>query len=117
MTRKAFPLERVLTVFTGYCMRAGVGCAQDVFDHLYPGIMTIGCGAMQPNASAELLRQHPQLGELTPIREGGGTVECERFMVDAGAVFGRFLDVDGPVALKPGEADAAFERFGTRVQR
>jgi hypothetical protein len=98
MATKAFPIENVLTVYTGFCMKRGVGIAQDVFDHLYPGIMTLGSAAMQPKAADELKRQHPALAELPSIPEGGGLPACERVIAAARAIFGDTIAVEGPVA-------------------
>jgi hypothetical protein len=98
---KRFPIENVLTVYTGYCMKQGVGIAQDVFSHLWPGIYTLTCAMKQPAAAKELERQHPGLRGIKPIEEGSGLAGCERFMSEARAIFGDTMAVDGPI---PGES-------------
>jgi hypothetical protein len=104
---KAFPIENVLTVYTGYCMKAGVGIAQDVFDHFYPGIFTLGAAMKQPAAAAELLRQFPRLAEIAPI--AGGLAECERFLSEARRMFGDSMDVDGPMHARWSDSPIADE--------
>lgn len=65
---------------------------RDVFNHLYPGIMTIGIACMSEHAQHEIVRQHPALASLPKAnkdtwREVAATVEL---------VFGKTLSVDGP---------------------
>lgn len=102
MATKSFPIENVLTVYTGYCMKNGVGIAQDVFSHLWPGIFTLTCGAKQPQAAKELERQYPRLAEIKPIDDGSGLAGCKRFLREARAIFGDAMAVEGPI---PGEAE------------
>lgn len=101
MPLKSFPIENVLTVYTGYCMKQGVGLAQDVFEHLWPGIYTLSCARLQPKAAAALLRQYPALGELPAIPEDGGLPACMHTLDAARRRFGDTLDIDGP--LRDGE--------------
>lgn len=101
MLKKSFPIENVLTVFTGVCMKSGIGMAQDVFDHLYPGIMTLGCAAMQPRAARELLRQHPWLGDVPqPAEWNSGVVGpfAEAAKIYAG---GAAVEIEGPILDGP----------------
>lgn len=101
MTSKAFPIENVLTVYTGVCMKTGVGIAQNVFDHLYPGIMTIGCAMKQPEAAQALAIQHPQLAAIRPIDQTEG--DYLRFLNDARVFFGDTIAVNGPLPGGPNE--------------
>lgn len=99
MTTKRFDTARVLTVYTGVCMKTGVGMAQDVFDHLYPGIMTLGCAKKQPEAAQALAIQHPQLAAIRPIDKTEG--DYLRFLNDARAIFGDTMAVSGPLPDAP----------------
>lgn len=95
MAIKRFPTARVLTVYTGVCMGKGIGVAQDVFDHLYPGIMTLGCGAKHEEAAKELARQHPLLLGLSAIKPN--TDDYLRFLEQALTIFGETMTVEGPL--------------------
>jgi hypothetical protein len=114
---KAFPIENVLTVYTGFCMKQGVGMAQDVFDHLYPGIMTLGCAAMADTAAKELLRQHPTLAELPTMPDDGGMPAVNRVVAAARKRFGDTLEVEGPHDVTETAISEAFDRFGKRVEK
>lgn len=107
-----FSTARVMTVYTGYCMGRGIGIAQDVFDHLYPGIMTLGCAAIQPKAALELERQFPQLRNIKPVVEG--STDYLRFLNDATAMFGAEMDVIGSVTVTDAEIREAFDGLAKR---
>jgi hypothetical protein len=70
---RTFPLDVVLTVTTGFLVCRSFGDAHELFDHLYPGIMTLGIATMGDEAAAEVIRQHPDLADcvITAADFGG----------------------------------------------
>jgi hypothetical protein len=62
---KQFSLGALLSVTTGCLVSGeGFGVVRDVFDHLYPGIMTLGVMRMSEKAAERVLEQHPQLADV-----------------------------------------------------
>ncbi len=93
ITTKPLPTLGVLGVYTGLVLKqGGFSEIHDVMDHLYPGIMTLGCAHMAGTARKEVLRQHPEFAELPECDSGN----WEQFASDALAKFGPTIDVVGP---------------------
>lgn len=90
-TKQEFPTDAVCGIFTGICL-GGFADIHEVMDHLYPGVMTIGCAFLQTAASAEILRQHPTLTELGACEE----TNWEAWRDKAAAKFGPRMEVEGP---------------------
>lgn len=113
MTAKELPLVDVLTVATGIMLAKGADF-QGVMDHFYPGIMTIGCAAMQPAAADEIQRQHPKMREFIRVHGGGlsGNVQAiEDFVQLARTCFGQTLTLEGPLEVSNAEVADAFLAF------
>lgn len=90
---KQLPTLGVLGVYTGIVLKKrGFEEIHEVFDHLYPGIMTLGVAHMAGTARKEVLRQHPEFAEL-PKCDGSN---YEQFAADALAKFGETIPIDGP---------------------
>lgn len=113
--KKAFDIEDVLTVVTGVMLRKGADF-QGVMDHLYPGIMTIGCAAMWPTAAEEIQRQHPKLRDFCKRNEFNEADDrlswCDGIVRAARVVFGSTLEIDGPHEVSNDRIQAAFDDFG-----
>lgn len=113
--KKSFDIEDVLTVVTGVMLRKGADF-QGVMDHLYPGIMTIGCAAMQPTAAEEIQRQHPKMREfcrVNEMHEGDDRIGwCADFVQLARVSFGSTIQIDGPHEVSNARIQAAFDAFG-----
>lgn len=92
--KKLFGTLAVVGAWSGVVLEeGGMTGIHEVFDHLYPGIMTIGLMHMAKNGSKELLKQLPALAELPQINpnnyEEVGRLSLKKF--------GPTLEVDGPV--------------------
>lgn len=114
MSSKAFPITDVLTVATGIMLAKGADF-QGVMDHFYPGIMTIGCAAMQPSAAAEIVRQHPKVREFIRVNGEGlsGNLEAiADFIQLARVCFGDTLTLEGPLEVSNADVADAFRRMG-----
>ena len=61
---KEFRLDAVLSVTTGISMCDSFGDVHEVFDHFYPGIMTIGVAMMSDRARERIFEQHPALRDI-----------------------------------------------------
>ena len=101
MILKPFGTLGVLGVVTGIVLEErGFGTIHEVMDHLFPGIMTIGCAVMSIRARDEILRQHPEfaaLPECTPEN-------WQQWAEDAIKRFGQTIDISGPMrGLERGE--------------
>lgn len=110
-TTKDFPVAAVGGVCTGICLNSFSGI-HEVMDHLYPGIMTIGCAAMMTRARDELYRQHPKLREF--VRVNGipeGAEQAATFRQLLRMHFGETLSTEGPVEVSEAEARQAFEEL------
>ena len=108
MTTKTFPIEDVLTVVTGIMLKTGADF-QGVMDVLYPGIMTIGCAAMQETASEEILRQHPKIREV--LRTAPDPRQYEDFLQYMRIHFGPTLEIEGPHEVSGDQIDANFQKL------
>lgn len=107
-TRKSFPTLAVMGAYTGYLLEEGkFGQIHEVMDHFYPGIMTIGVGAMQPNAAAEIKRQRPEVADVP-----GDPAKYREFAEASVAALGATMDLEGPIDVSKGEAEEAFRNFG-----
>ena len=107
MDSKQFPIAAIGGVLSGTCLEErGMAGIQSVMDHFYPGIMTIGCAAMQPAAAAEIRRQLPALAEwfgmFHHVKDYSAFVESTR------REFGDTLPLDGPLEVSDSEVEAAF---------
>jgi len=93
MTTKQMPTLGVLGTYTGFVLkRGGFSEIHEVLDHLYPGIMTLGCAHMAKTAAKEIARQHPELAELGECIKSNWEDYAHRGL----ARFGEFISVDGP---------------------
>lgn len=105
METKPFPTADVMTVATGIKL-ADDADFHSVMDHLFPGIMTIVCAAMQPRAAQELKRQHPKISEIMRIES---PKNYGAFLSLATVCFGDTLAVSGPIEVSDDEVQAAFD--------
>ncbi len=106
---KSFPTLAVVGTWSGRLLvTGGFSDIHEVMDHLYPGIMTPGLAAMAKHAAVELLRQHPELSELTPITPEN-YAEVAR---EAEKRFGPTLTVNGPIEVDQAIVKAAFDELG-----
>ena len=105
---KLFPTAGILGAFTGVVLvDRGFNDIHDVLDHLFPGIMTLGCAAMQPHAAIEILRQHPSIVDLGPCT----SENYQEWYTDAIDKFGPTMEIDGPLEVSDIEISRAFERL------
>lgn len=94
MTLKAFPTLAVFGAYTGRLLvEGGFGDIQEVFDHLYPGIMTLGISAMAQRAKQHLGEVMPVLGELEEVH-GDDWRSLAKAAVE---MLGDTLSIDGPL--------------------
>jgi len=66
LREKTFSIAALLSVTTGTLLTPSFGDVHEVFDHLYPGIMTLGVALMADKAAARVLEQHPELAGVEP---------------------------------------------------
>lgn len=114
--KKAFSMAAVAGVATGVTLEQhGMAGIQEVMDHFFPGIMTIGCAAMMPVAQEEIARQHPKLWEYV-ARHGSiqGAENAARFLKAVTMELGETLELDGPLEVSEGEATQRFADFTIR---
>jgi hypothetical protein len=72
VTRKELPTLGVVGAFTGRLLKeGGFGEIHEVFDHLYPGIMTLGLVAMAEPAKIYLGATIPALYGLLVVPAAG----------------------------------------------
>ncbi len=92
---KALPTLGVLGAVTGIVLKEkGFSEIHEVFDHLYPGIMSgFGIISMADTCRRELIRQHPGFANLDIeyIEQN-----YEKFAKDSLEQFGPTIDISGP---------------------
>ena len=92
-TTLQMPTLGVLGVYTGRVLgQGGFSDIHAVLDHLYPGIMILGCALVAKTASREILRQHPEFGELPECTKETWSAYAEAAL----AKYGPTLSVTGP---------------------
>lgn len=90
---KSLPTLDVVGAYSGRVLQVGgFHGIHGVFDHLYPGIMTLGVAEMAATASAYLEQAEPRLASLPAYVEG----EHEAYAAAALKMFGPTIDVPGP---------------------
>ena len=111
-TTKAFPTLAVAGVYTGRLLQeGGFNDIHEVFDHLFPGIMTLGIAAMSNTASAEVARQLPQLVGLGDVGD-----DWQAYAATALRVLGPTLDVGGPMHVSEAVVSGAFAAMAERTR-
>jgi hypothetical protein len=90
--KKAFPTLGVVGAYTG-CVVCPVSAIHEVFDHLYPGIMTLGLAAMAEPAKTYLGATIPTLATLPAVTPEN----YQEVAALALAQFGPTMEVDGPI--------------------
>jgi hypothetical protein len=124
-TPKAYPIGSIAGICTGivldeeYGYSGNDGCIRDVMDHLCPGIMSIMCAMMMPNAASEIYRQHPKLEKFLndrPLEKGEddkyNLESLTELLAELKAEFGETLDIVGPMNVSQVEVERAMARFG-----
>ncbi len=91
MSKKYFPTLAVLGAYSGICLD-GFSGIHEVFDHFYPGIMTLGVASMAKTGSKEILRQHPEISELPECTQKNWR-EYSRIALEK---FGSTMGLEGP---------------------
>lgn len=110
--KKAMPTLGVVGVSTGYVLKEkGFGEIHEVMDHLYPGIMTMGCAAMMTTAADHLKAQIAELKDLPPCM-GVNWRDVAAAALDK---FGPTIEVDGPHDVNSETVAKAFDDMGRRV--
>lgn len=93
MTQRELPTLGVLGIATGKVLEdGGFAKIHEALDHLYPGIMTIGCAAVAQTAAKEVMRQHPEISDLGECTSDN-YVDYARRALDK---FGPSIILDGP---------------------
>lgn len=93
MMIKPMPTLGVLGVATGIVLKEkGFPEIREVLNHLYPGIMTIGCAVMADTAKREIIRQHPGLGHLAEVNKDNYQLRAGQWLISLGET----MDIDGP---------------------
>ncbi len=111
MGTKAFSTLAVMGVSSGLLLEeGGFGKIHEVFDHFYPGIMTMGVAAMSSRAAAEVDRQVPNMVHPHPGEK------WQTFAKRGLVVLGDTIELSGPIAVSDDEASQAFDEMGERVQ-
>ncbi len=112
-TSKAFSTRVVLSATTGILLVPKFGDLHRLFDHIYPGIMTLGLASAFPRMAQRMLEQHPGLPDgsvVPPISASGEAflVAIEPWLVEQEARFGETLDiVHDPMREGPDDLRAA----------
>ena len=70
--RKDFKIEAVLSAITGTLL-CDFGDMHEVYDHYYPGIMTLGVALMADQCRERVLEEHPGLKGVLSPDVGGAT--------------------------------------------
>lgn len=95
MAIKAFPTIAVAGAYTGCLLEKGkFGDIHEVFDHFYPGIMTLGLASMSKTVSAHLAKVIPRMTELPDVTPENYQ-DVARLAVE---MFGPTIELDGPLA-------------------
>lgn len=112
--KKQFKTLAVVGAYSGRLLEHGCfGDIHDVFDHLYPGIMTLGVAAMADNASRELLIQEPRLMMFDEV--AFQKLGIDQFKHSALCVLGESIEVDCPVHVSKTDIKSAFDAMAERV--
>jgi hypothetical protein len=113
-TSKTFRMVALAGVVTGVVLEPkGFGAISEVFEHLFPGIYTLGIAAMADTAAAEVRRQVPALGtyidghSLAGVSTDGLGDWC-RWLV---AEVGESAAIVGPMDVTKAQAAECFGRL------
>lgn len=112
--KKTFKAIVLLQAATGRVLPPGtMSDVHEFFDHLYPGIMTLGLAAMTPYTQQHVVKEFPILGELPKFTDENWphtTVEALEMLPES-------FEVEGPLAISEGTADQAFEEMWRRIDK
>lgn len=112
--KKKFKTLAVVGAHSGKLLEhGGFGDIHDVFDHLYPGIMTLGVAAMADSAARELLAQEPRLMMFDEVAYQ--KLGIDSFKHAAIGVLGESVEIDGPVHVSKTDIKSAFDAMAERV--
>lgn len=90
---KTFPTSAVLATFSGRVL-VNFSEIHHLLDHLYPGIMTIGCAMVLPAARTTIERQHPGIDQISPPQDWSDAGQREDYLRRAEGVFGASMAID-----------------------
>lgn len=101
--RKKLQTLGVVGAYSGRLLKErGFGEIHEVFDHLYPGIMTVGVAAMSDDTKKYLGQDVPALLEIPSITKENFE-EVAAWCLDR---FGPEIDVEGPIKdINPSEVE------------
>ena len=109
---KTFGTLAVMGAYTGYLLEEnGFGKIHEVFDHFFPGIMTLGVAALSKHASAEIARQCPEVKDVR-----GDPADWKTFGPASIAALGSTIDLRGPTEVSEVTIRHAFDDMGERVE-
>ena len=95
---KNFPTSAVLATYSGRVLK-DFSEIHHLLDHLYPGIMTLGCAMVLPEARATILRQHPGIDQIDAPADWSDAEQRLDYLRRAEGVFGATMALDnGPNA-------------------
>ena len=95
---KSFATSAILATYSGRVL-VDFSEIQNLLDHLYPGIMTLGCAMVLPEARATIKRQHPGIDQISPPQDWSDAEQRADYLRRAEGVFGAFMLLDnGPNA-------------------
>lgn len=103
--KKPFSTLAVVGAWSGVLLEEkGFGRIHEVFDHLYPGIMTLGLVAMADSTTSYLAKTIPGLLDLPSINR-------ENYQSISGLAFAKFA----PTIMVEGPIDADFNGLKTEL--
>lgn len=119
MSARTFKTEAVLGAYTGICPPCGFSSIHDVLDHLFPGIMTIGCAAVTGSGVGprEIAKRQPSISEYIEKNGGPTTDNWESWFQAAINGLGEDMELSGPSANQSELATEAFDSWKDRAAR
>jgi hypothetical protein len=90
---KTFDTSAVLATYSGRVLK-DFSEIHHLLDHLYPGIMTLGCAMVLPEARATIERQHPGINEIDRPADWTDAEQRLDYLRRAESVFGATMALD-----------------------
>jgi hypothetical protein len=114
--KKSFKTIDILPVASGLTLyNGGFAGIQEVMDHFYPGIMTIGCAAMGKDAAEEVKKQLPDL--TAKLAEPFQESEWEEWSKGVLAQLPETMELEGPTQVDCARVKKNFNDFGKGIRR
>lgn len=114
VTKKSFRITPIMGVVSGIVLEDGGWVdMQEVMNHFFPGIMTMGAVVMSPVAKEAILEQHPFLASVplpTPAT-------YKQWVQEEMSKLPAYLDLEGPLKVDETRRKKLAEEFLKEVRR